>query len=204
MKKILSIDFDIIMYPCIEIYNQRVPTFSWNDLKTNPLFGLVYGDLELYTKLTKFLLEQTKKLEANNFHFIESHESIVNYLPKNQEFELTNIDHHHDIAYCEKDGQTKITSNLGCGNWVKYCFDNNYPITKYTWIHSDCSNFPIEQDKHFLTDTRPIFSFNPYFGDYDEIIICLSKPWVPPNYQELFYNWINILENIYNTSFSIN
>ena len=33
MKNIVTIDFDIVMAPCIQLYNNMVPNFSWDDLK---------------------------------------------------------------------------------------------------------------------------------------------------------------------------
>ena len=84
MKKILTIDFDIIMYECEEMYNNKVPHKSWKELQTNPIFFLIYGDLNLYNKLTQLLLNHTKFLNKENFHFIESHDNIINFLPKNQ------------------------------------------------------------------------------------------------------------------------
>lgn len=39
--------------------------------------------------------------------------------------------------------------------------------------------------------------------DYDIIIICLSPPWVPPKYRPLFYCWIDMLNRIYDTTFTV-
>ena len=36
MKKILTIDFDIIMAPSIELYNEKVPANSWENLLQDP------------------------------------------------------------------------------------------------------------------------------------------------------------------------
>lgn len=201
MKKILTIDFDIIMYPCEYIYNNCVPSKTWNELKTNPLFHLIYGDLELYNNLTQLLLRHTKFLEKENFHFIESHENIVKYLSKVEPFSITNIDQHHDIAYGIND-ENNLINYLGCANWVKYCFDNNYPIQEYYWINSNTSHYPPDKIiKNFTKLIKNTNIFNFKLEKYDEIIICLSRPWVPPNYQNLFFNWMDILSHIYNTTF---
>ena len=201
MKKILTIDFDIIMYECEEIYNNKVPYKSWKELQTNPIFSLIYGNLNLYNKLTQLLLNHTKFLNKENFHFIESHDSIINFLPKNQQFSITNIDQNHDIAYNEKDGENLI-NEIGCANWVKYCFDNNYPIEEYNWINSNTSSYPPEHLIHqFIKNIENMNTFNIKIHQYDEVIICLSRPWVPPNYQNLFFNWMDIIRHIYNTTF---
>ena len=201
MKNILTIDFDIIMYECEELYNNQVPHQSWEKLKNNPIYSLFYGDLKLHHKLTKLLLKHTKLLSSNNFHFIESHENIINYLPKDENFSITNIDYHHDVAYNEKDGENLI-NELSCANWVKYCSDNNYPISEYNWINADSSTYPPEHlIQKFIKNIENVNIFNIKMHQYDEIIICLSCPWVPPNYQNLFFNWMDILGHIYNTTF---
>lgn len=33
MKNIITIDFDIIMAPCIQLYNNIVPNFNWEQLR---------------------------------------------------------------------------------------------------------------------------------------------------------------------------
>ena len=203
MKNILTIDFDIIMYPCIDFYNHRVPQQNWEELKLNPLIGAVYGDLSLYKKLTQLLLNHTKFLLKEDFIFIESHENIINYLPQNEEYFITNIDQHHDIAYNEQDSNNKVI-NISCANWVKYCYDNDIRIKGYKWLNSSTSQFPIvEKNMRFVNDVQKVTDYNFKFEKYDKIIICLSKPWVPPPYRELYYTWINILNNIYNTNYQI-
>ena len=42
MKNILTIDFDIIMRPSIDLYNDKVPMFNWNELfENNDLFNFL-------------------------------------------------------------------------------------------------------------------------------------------------------------------
>ena len=45
-----------------------------------------------------------------NIHFIVSHEMIATYVDENIDdtISLINIDHHHDIAYVDKDIENKI------------------------------------------------------------------------------------------------
>jgi hypothetical protein len=38
----------------------------------------------------------------------------------------------------------------------------------------------------------------------DKIIICLSSPWVPPHIRPLFYNWMDILGILKNTTYFLN
>ena len=204
MKNILTIDFDIIMYPCIDFYNHRVPQQNWEELQLNPLMGSVYGDLKLYKKLTELLLYHTNFLSKDDFIFIECHEDVVNYLPNNEDYYITNIDQHHDVAYNECDSKNRI-KHLTCANWVKYCYDNDMHMKGYNWWNSLSSQFPIyEDDMKFINDIQKITEINLKRQKFDKIIICLSKPWTPPNYRELFYNWMNIIGAIYNNIYKLN
>ena len=38
IKTILTIDFDIIMAPSIELYNDKVPKISWEELLKDPYY----------------------------------------------------------------------------------------------------------------------------------------------------------------------
>ena len=52
MKNILTIDFDIIMAPCIELYNNMVPEMDWDIMTDFPQGQLFNADLNLYQFLT--------------------------------------------------------------------------------------------------------------------------------------------------------
>ena len=68
MKKILTIDFDIIMNPSIEVFNDYEGTATEYTTRFDFL-GLMPADLELYQQLTEFLLTQQNK----KIYFMEDH-----------------------------------------------------------------------------------------------------------------------------------
>lgn len=112
METILTIDFDIIMWPSIELYNHFVNGDDDNmwDIETDfPLLQYANADLELYYKLTNFLLKYKEK--NIKFIFINSHDEILKYI--NSPSTMVNIDHHHDLGYEEYHWQCK---DLLCGN----------------------------------------------------------------------------------------
>jgi hypothetical protein len=79
-KKILSIDFDIIMYPCIKLYNADVngddnPIDLWGDLENE--YGL--GNNNILTYDTKVPKEITQLIAYNKnkpIYFIQEHHFI--------------------------------------------------------------------------------------------------------------------------------
>lgn len=73
-KKILSIDFDIIMYPCIKMYNDKVsgnanPTQLWQGLEHD--FNIA-NILSYDWNLVKYIAQLIKKNKS--IHFIQEHQ----------------------------------------------------------------------------------------------------------------------------------
>lgn len=146
------------------------------------------------------ILRLSKSIKKENIHFVINHQAVLKYLPINDTIELTNIDQHHDIQY-NKDEPNDF---LNCGNWVKYAYTHNYNIINYKWV-SNTNSIDCEFDLNhrYCSDRIPINVYDYSQYDYDVLIICLSPSWVPPVYRPLYYTWINMLESVYNTRFSV-
>ena len=55
---VLSIDFDIIMAPSINLYNNMVPGTQWDDLLKNlPNLATTPADLHIYSSILRYLLK---------------------------------------------------------------------------------------------------------------------------------------------------
>lgn len=206
MSTILTIDFDLIMAPSIQLYNDIVgDDYGINKvIQEYPLLEYTLtADFFIYEFLTRGLMNLFKKISAENVHFISDHHNIIPIVKDLEEFELINIDHHHDIAY----GNTRATSKIhkaDCGNWVKYLSDLN-KIEKYTWICNKNSVMPgAGLSKPYLYENLEIqtIDFNK-FENIDKLIICNSPHWVPPNIQALFMSWVGIAEEFYGKNFDI-
>ena len=176
---VVSIDFDIIMAPSIEFYNNLTNNRYLFD---DPLLKVCNADLDHYRKLTTWFFKNLKNVEYENLIFIKSHEQIVNYI--NLGDVVYNIDHHHDLSYKEHE-----ENKCNCGNWVKYLFDNNI-IKDYIWINNPNSIQP----RYFKgkIEQCTFDSFNLDSLEADKVIICLSPEWVPPQYHSLLYSWMDI------------
>lgn len=198
MKNILSIDFDIIMAPCIELYNELVPRMSWKTFDNFPQMKLLTIDTIHYKRLTKMLISLFQIMPKENIIWIEDQGQMYKYLKNFKNINLINIDHHHDIQYHIKEKNEK----LNCGNWVYHLRHN---ISNYTWINNSNSHKPEEIEYKKLINN--IYNLQDFDFDTmaipDKIFICLSEPWVPPTYRELYYTWMDIANEIYNTKFKI-
>lgn len=199
MKKVVTIDFDIIMAPSINLYNDTVPATPWNVLVENPYFQLLTPDYTHYQKIFKFIMECTKTMDKEHIHFIEDHGQVVKYIT--EPCDLINVDHHHDITYAPLDAPEEVKPT--CANWVLYLYEQKL-LNSYGWINNLNSNVidlkfsPVPYRAYDLRE----FNFEAIDAP-DELIICLSEPWVPPYIRPLFYTIMDYCNNHYNTHFEI-
>ena len=188
-KTILTIDFDVIMWPSVELYN-NLPG-GWEErFQRFPMLGNCLIDYDLYHRLTNLFIYLLNK---TNIHFIEHHDEIVSYLTNDTLYHVINVDYHHDWYYNEEDSDK--VEKLNCGNWVKYLNDNNM-LSFYTWINTSNSNFC---NDIFENNKIEFFNINEIeltdFFVPNEVFICLSPDWIPPYIQPLCFLWKDIYTN---------
>ena len=203
MKNIVTIDFDVIMAPSIDLYNHFVPLErTWDELNHIPQLRLSDGDYRHYQRLTEWLVDMSTVLNKEQIHFIGSHEFILKYLDSNDKYNIINIDHHHDCGY-DDDNSIYKTSDIDCTNWVATAYDQGL-IEKYTWLKNTNSTFVSVKAKEIVTNHYNLSDFNlNILTPPDEIYICFSENWIPPNIRPLYFTWMDILNKIYNTTFEI-
>lgn len=194
MKQVVTIDFDIIMAPSIDLYNDRVGPHEKNVeevMRKFPCLNGMVANLDTFRILTHFI----KRVNPKNVSFITQHREMRKFLEEFTEpIELINIDHHHDIEYTEKD--IDRVDNEHDGNWVKTYFQKE-KIGKYCWIHNVNSTpltdpfkdkFPHEA---FYISEEILETLEP-----DQLVICLSPEWVPPTFYPLFTLWKELIPEV--------
>lgn len=209
METILSIDLDIIMSPCIELYNDSDETWEQKFIR-HPHLRVLTLDAHLYYILVQYLLKIIPNIPLENIYFIAQHNQIVNYIKKDIPTSIINIDHHHDWAYLRKDIEEKITqkNQLNCGNWLKFLIDNSYDIKSYKWIHDgNAREAPLDSHsnilKNYQSTTLTNLSDLPV-ENIDKVILCLSPEFIPPYYHNLFFSLMDICNFIKNTHYNLN
>lgn len=184
---ILSIDFDIIMAPDIQLYNAYVGRTNINQLSnTHPILSMARADLGIYQRLVDFLMKAVDNVDISNIRVAASHQDIMNIMMGECDITMYSIDHHHDCGY---GGKMDICD---CANWVAY-HANQDIITQYVWIRNPNSeeivqrcNFNITQVNFFNCDFNGLPKF-------DKIFICLSPEWVPEHYHPLFFLMLDLI-----------
>lgn len=187
MKTITTIDFDIIMEPSIELYNDLLGEYYTDATNVKQVFsfvGQLPANLELYKKLTLFI----SKIDKEKIHWIENHHEILSDI--NEKINLINIDHHHDINYDEDEWKV-LTRKPNEGNWVKRLYELRF-INKYIWL-KDYESIDLDKEYqskyiselHFFED----YDLNKLIEETDELFICSSYDWIPEEYHSLFELW---------------
>lgn len=194
--KVLSIDFDIIMYPCIKLYNSYArgnenPTVIWNNLEHDmEIDKFMSYDANILHDIA-MLMKRNVANGAKLFK-IDEHDKIVDSLNKlhpDEKFDLVNIDFHHDISYStESNNDMKNFDNYTCANWVGYLSSKNQ-LDTYEWIrasNSDLCGKNIEDSLGIQYTISRLSRINELGSDFSEIYFCLSPQWVPYKYHHLY------------------
>ena len=201
--RVLSIDFDYIMAPCLNLYNHLAhgdenPTVNWLfiEQELNIENHLQY-DAKYLQAIVDIIIYQMRN--GASFTAIESHEEIVTKLKdlpdyKDVKFDVTNIDFHHDLIYdCENVNRMVDFDEYNCANWFGYLYLKD-KINHGTWFKASNSPPPdYEKIKDFFADeeiceVKPSFMLHSLWEEdkYDMIFLCKSPQWVPHQYEHLY------------------
>jgi hypothetical protein len=196
---ILSIDFDIIMAPDINLYNDMItPTEdhskTFDKIKTHfPLLDGVRADLKHYQKIVVFLMSIIDSIDVGDIRVSYNHEDIKYMLEGLSDVHIFNIDHHHDLGYISPHGVETPCDICNCSNWVRFFIDNG-TIESYTWINN--SNSAVNINPKYM-DYLSMYDLKTYnlkdLPKIDKVFICLSSEWIPERYYPLFYTLIDLI-----------
>ena len=205
---ILTIDFDYIMFPCIKLYNDLCggdanPTEVWDiiehERRINNHISYDANALQCIAKILKGCLA----VDGCKLHTVTEHQELIKEVgittdEDNIEYNITNIDFHHDIYYRPEDVATlSYFNDYNCSNWLGYI---NYigKLKSYTWYQAPTSD-PIMLDRYDDELSEKITiklgkRLNEFMESclnkditFDHVVFCLSPQWVPYRYHHLFY-----------------
>lgn len=206
--KVLSIDLDIIFEPCISLYSGDI-----NDAPKGRLWDMLYHikDIErhlsindsIFNCLSTHLQNLFNYKNIKEIHVGENHSSIINMCSsiykKGDTFNITNIDHHHDICYNPRQKEDAYRYNTcNCGSWLIYLESKNV-VSQYTWLKNYNS---IDYDGEPLS----ILYMQDYFeglldilpellNDIDYLYITTSDKYCPPRFYPLLQTIIGNLNH---------
>lgn len=197
---VLSIDFDVIMAPEINLYNGLVGPSENNErtidtlIKDYPMLNGCRADLGHYQKIVTLIDKVIKEMTAEDIRISYNHEDIKNVLNPLSDVTIYTIDHHHDLGYPNPDAPKDEDMPCTCANWADFFFKNG-TIQNYVWLKNSNSDIHPE----YIEDKRTEFlDFGEFDVDkmdihFDKLFICLSPEWVPAMYHPLFFTLLDII-----------
>jgi len=187
-KNILTIDIDFL-FKKMNQYQKFIdfdltPKQSWKVIHWKTKDMNIEPDYESYEFVKKLLREKCSKAEVQ---CVSEHHHILNILQKYNVYlgDMVNVDYHHDINYSNVLGEATES------NWVTHARNNNY-IRNYAWIRQDDSELPLYSNISLSHDSFkdfPIFELD----DFDLVVICTSKRYVPPEYWTITQEFANMI-----------
>lgn len=218
IKKVLSIDMDFIMGPCIQLYNDLVYGYQ-NEVdlwKTIQEIRDIQPHLEYDKNKLAFIFDIFTKAvmntNADKVMFARNHDAILNLLcteeGKNYVYDVVNIDHHHDIFYSE-DSKREVENFefASLSNWVWYLNTHNR-LRKYIWVQNEnSSNFTVPDENFildFLYQETTDYSHPELWQDtYDYVFVCCSPEWYPEQFKHFFLIMRQLASNLKQTDYEI-
>lgn len=202
--KILSIDFDYIMWPCIKLYNDmcagdQTPGETWDRIEfERRINNHISYDAKTLKTITSIIKNALKNNECK-FHSIKEHQELIKEMDvedSDDEYSVTNVDFHHDVYYHDDDiAKMAYFDGCTCANWVGYIYFTG-KLDSYTWIEAPNSDkLPSNMDDdlsdriHVETSTG-LYDLEKKLKDkeisFDHVVLCLSPQWVPYRYHHIF------------------
>ncbi len=200
--KILSVDFDYIMYPCIKLYNSHV-SGAENQAVT-------WERLEQLLEIDKYLCYDADALKMISgvilknvmgkavFFPVTDHEEIVDILKKDNgypstKFDIVNIDFHHDMYYREEDiAEIKDFGQYNCSDWLGYLYFTG-KLESCHWFKAPNSDIYNGKAEIKISSKKDIGNLG---NNFDMVFLCLSPQWVPYKYHHLYELLCNVFKEV--------
>ena len=202
---VLSVDFNIIMYPCIKLYDYHVmsndnPGDFWNWLIHRfEINNHLSYDADVLHDIAAYM----KSVVDNGAKFIplNYHNEILTFVYTRDEptpLNVVNIDYCHDIGLTNQDVEhVEYFNTSDSQSWMATLLHDGL-IHDYTWVkapNSDPMNLDIHVDRECNPDDpspkyREI-SFRRYFKEindthFDRVFFSFSPTLVPYEYHHLY------------------
>lgn len=205
IKKVLSIDFDYIMGPTINLYNDIcagdiAPSRVWDRLeKERNIEASLKYDKENLDLIYRLVAKVAKTVSnTKRIMFAENHDMILKLLCEDDgnKYDVYNVDQHHDIFYSEE--QYKDVAEFGkasVGNWVLYLQQNGF-LESYHWAKNSTSG-KLQEKWDFQFEELSKYQAKSLMDiDFDYLFVCGSPQWVPYTFAHLYDTLKNTCEVI--------
>lgn len=202
--KVLTIDFDFIMSPCIKLYNSHCDgkendRVNWEIIERElNLDKFLCYDAEFLRKIALLIKRNVSGEHKAKFIPIKEHHELIQLLPETTEkIDLLNVDFHHDIGYnwsatcAEMSDFDKYT----CANWVGY-LQLKGKLERYRWLKAPKSEMFMGNIECFNFEVLNHWDIDNVEADFDYVFFCLSPNWVPYKFQHLYDLLVDLFKEV--------
>lgn len=211
-KKVLTIDFDVVMQPSINEYNKLICTKSqkilWRDIdRETKILSTVSYSKEILDKLYA-VVDNLNYDKLKLAHASINHNIVLKGLldKKDVKYDVFSIDHHHDIFYSDKDLLDAKNGVSSQGNWVAFLKERKL-LNKFVWVKNVNSEIEKAHKKYINKSMVTVDILELDLEDVKDIDIfhlSFSSQWIPPTFNPLFYDFKSHLESKYGRVLELN
>ena len=200
MYNVLTIDLDYIAEPYIQLYhnicNEANVNKQWDHVFSNPQLRSNQFDINSDNLIFALDIFSRALAKCKNVSFSITHDSILYELANEDNFNIVNIDHHHDIVYAGNHEQDLSYDLVYEGDWIEYLRRNlGKNVEKYLLINNPNSFIPEHETNlrwEALTTHEYQLEFTP-----DLIHVCLSPSYIPKFHWFYFKMFTNLYKAFY-------
>lgn len=200
MKRFLSIDWDFFIDADM---TQRCTMFpdGGNENLPDSLRDYIWDSRYRIPALREIGLKEYKSFQficktfKGHAFVADSHKWMYDFVIENtepdEEFEVYNIDFHHDLYNFRTSG-----GEVNCGNWATLLLRDR-PKMRYKWVKCDTSDLnagdeEVKCEKMTMAVLSMLF---PYPADsFEYLFICRSAVWSPPHLDPKFIKAVKTIK----------
>lgn len=207
MKRFLSIDWDFfvdatavqraLLFPDggNENWQTDLRKFIWDSRYRDPDLEKIGVNKETYDGLITICKDFYGRCFVADSHR-HAYDFIMEHTFFDEEFEVYNIDFHHDLY-----NYRSADERVNCGNWGTILREDR-PNMKYVWVKCEDSDTMTIGDVEVDVDTIDFKEFSKLFlnktgrgigSHFDHLYLCRSAMWSPPHLDEFFIKAAKLL-----------
>lgn len=204
MKRILSVDWDyfinasdeerLALFPDggNEELSESIKNFIWDSLYRDPKLkeiGIREDDYSTLVEMSEQYFDGDCIVADSHKHI---YDAIMEITTADEEFEVINIDFHHDLYdYRTREGR------VNCGNWGTILKEDR-PNCKFVWVKHPNSDTRVigggEVDAEIIEFKDFIYRYTLlHYIQFDLVYLCRSAMWSPPHLDQKFIDIVNNL-----------
>lgn len=205
--RILAVNFNVIMTPCIRLYDSLVdikenPTILWdsfkNELEIDNHISYDASILELIANFLRDILNRDKIPLVCPTSTEDYIRFINGWLPADDtKLDIVNLDYTSGLIPTNSPEFQEVSDfdKYNSRNWMTYLFSKDM-VNSYEWYRCVNSKIIPPEDVNFEYKQSPLKSVMSIISNtdkFDYVLFCFDEHWVPYKYKHLYDLIVSLL-----------